>query len=173
MKEIFLLLAEYNIQANHDMIQILDQMPPAKIALDVGAYYKSFLGILNHVLLSNLYWIRRLAKFLPELGPILQDIPDVQPKTPKDIIWSTLDALKPVLTKVDDQLKRLVQLLSEQKYSELIKYTSSKGGERTMIVWQILLHLFNHHTHNRGQIAVLLDQMGIENDYSSILWRNL
>ncbi len=173
MKEIFQLLADYNIQANQDMINILEKVPAGKIMQDVGAYYKSILGILNHMLLSNIYWIRRLAKYLPELAPVLASTPNVQPKTPTDIVWPGLDALKRAMIDVDNQLKLMVQILPETKYSEGIKYSSSKGGEKTMILWQVLLHLFNHHTHNRGQVAVLLDQMGIENDYSSILWRNL
>ncbi|OLS15370.1 MAG: DinB family protein [Promethearchaeota archaeon CR_4] len=171
MKEIFRLLAEYTIQANHDMIRILEQIPLAKVTQDVGAYYKSILGILNHLLLSNIYWMGHLAKLIPELKPILHELPNVQPKTPTDIIWDTLDSIKPALAGVDAQLKRLVQLLPEQKYVEGVKYASSKGGEQTLIPWQVLLHLFNHQTHNRGQVAVLLDQFGVENDYSSILWR--
>ncbi len=172
MKEIFQLLVMYNIQANHDLIGILNKTPADKVTQDVGAYYKSILGILNHVLLSNIYWIRRLAKYLPELEPILQEIPNVQPQTPRDIVWDTLEKLKPVLSAVDAQIERLVSMLPDQRLTEEVKYTSTKGGERSIVVWHILIHLFNHHTHNRGQIAVLLDQMGIDNDYSSILWRN-
>lgn len=36
-------------------------------------------------------------------------------------------------------------------------------------VWLVFLHLFNHQTHNRGQIALILDQIGVDNDYSGIL----
>jgi uncharacterized damage-inducible protein DinB len=35
--------------------------------------------------------------------------------------------------------------------------------------WLVLLHMFNHQTHNRGQIALILDQMGVDNDYSGII----
>lgn len=37
--------------------------------------------------------------------------------------------------------------------------------------WLVWLHMFNHQTHNRGQIeiAVILDQMEVDNDYSGIL----
>ncbi len=173
MKEIFQLLADYNIQANRDMLHILEQSPPTSVTQDVKSYYKSILGILNHMVLSNIYWIKRLAKHISELAPVLANVPDVQPQTPTEIVWTTLDALKINLVGIDNQLKRLVQVLPEAKYTESIKYTSSKGGEKTMIIWHVLLHLFNHHTHNRGQVAVLLDQFGIANDYSSILWRNL
>ncbi len=33
----------------------------------------------------------------------------------------------------------------------------------------VFLHLFNHQTHHRGQISVLLDQLGVENDYSNLI----
>jgi uncharacterized damage-inducible protein DinB len=33
----------------------------------------------------------------------------------------------------------------------------------------VLLHLFNHQTHHRGQVAALLDQTGVANDYPGIV----
>ncbi|OLS13135.1 MAG: DinB family protein [Promethearchaeota archaeon CR_4] len=153
------------------MIQVLEKVPPGKVTQDVGAYYKSILGILNHMLLSNIYWIRHLGKYVQEIAPIAEQVPDARPNSPTDLLWPTLGALKPVLLNVDHQIRNLVQVLPENRFSEPVKYSSSKGGEKTMILWQVLQHLFNHHTHNRGQVAVLLDQLGVENDYSSILWR--
>jgi uncharacterized damage-inducible protein DinB len=173
MKNVFQLLAEYNIQTDQDMIQIIDQLYPAKINQDVGAYYNSILGILNHMVLSIIYWVRRFAKYYPEIEPLLDDIPETPTASTADIVWSTMDDLKPIIAGLDQQIKRLVNELTEERYSDEIKYTSSKGGEGTMIAWKVLLHLFNHQTHNRGQIAIILDQFGIKNDYSSILWRGL
>ena len=31
------------------------------------------------------------------------------------------------------------------------------------------MHMFNHQTHHRGQVSLVLDQFGIENYYSNMI----
>jgi uncharacterized damage-inducible protein DinB len=77
--------------------------------------------------------------------------------------------LKPVRTAVDAALQQACDLLSERQYASVMEYKGWDGKDMKKSVWLVLAHQFNHQTHHRGQIAVLLDQMGIENDYSGIL----
>mgnify|MGYP006287278417 FL=1 len=49
-------------------------------------------------------------------------------------------------------------------------YQNSKGREFRQPLWQILLHMFNHQTHHRGQVAQALDELGIQNDVSNLIW---
>lgn len=167
MKELFKLLAEYNLQTNHAMLQILEKLPPEKLTTDVGSYYKSILGILNHMLGANINWIRRISGLIPELEKIRSGLPEVSYGS--SLIWVTLDDLKKVLTEMDIRLKKMVELIPEAKFSERLAFTTFKGEKMDKSTYHMLLQVFNHQTHNRGMIAALLDQMGIENDYSNII----
>ncbi len=55
--------------------------------------------------------------------------------------------------------------------NSVINYKNYKGDDVEKEVWKILLQWFNHQTHHRGQISVLLDMIGENNDYSSLLAR--
>jgi uncharacterized damage-inducible protein DinB len=70
---------------------------------------------------------------------------------------------------MDDLIKEMVEEFSEEQYNQRVTYKDLKGKKQNKIVYHILLHLFNHQTHHRGQVALLLDQLKIENDYSNLI----
>ena len=42
-------------------------------------------------------------------------------------------------------------------------YTSKVDGRRrTVPRWVLVVHVFNHQTHHRGQVTTLLSQMGLD-----------
>ena len=169
MKELFQLLSKYNAQANAEMIGILEHLTAKQIATDVHSFYGSILGLLNHILVSDVLWLKRFRKQFPELEPINPKLPSFHMEGWKDIIWPSLALLKPIRTAVDEALKQACDLLTEKQYASVMSYKNWDGKELQNTVRLILLHMFNHQTHNRGQIALILDQMAVENDYSGIL----
>ena len=43
-----------------------------------------------------------------------------------------------------------------------MRYSNSKGVERTHPAWPAMTHFFNHQTHHRGQVTTLLAQAGVD-----------
>lgn len=168
MKELFQLLGEYNLQTNRAMIQILEGIPPEQLSQDVGSYYKSIIGILNHMFSANVGWMKRITSFFPELADISPKLPD-KISFGSDIVWETLDDLKPVQSVIDDLIKDMIELFPEDKFADRCSYTNWRGEKVSKLAYHMLLQMFNHQTHHRGSISVLLDQFGIENDYSNII----
>ena len=72
---------------------------------------------------------------------------------------------------LDDVIILFANGMDESKLSSVLKYKNYKGEEIEKEVWKTLLHWFNHQTHHRGQISVLLDLIGIDHDYSSVVTR--
>jgi uncharacterized damage-inducible protein DinB len=171
MQELFELLADYNEQTNREMLSILASQPPELLSRPGGAYHGSVLGILNHLLQADVLWLRRFALALPELGFLAPELPAFQLKGLKDIVWDGLPAFQPEREKVDGLLKRVVRELPPARYPEILEYRNIKGEAQRKILWRILLHVFNHQTHHRGQVAALLDRFGVENDYSNLSWK--
>jgi uncharacterized damage-inducible protein DinB len=66
---------------------------------------------------------------------------------------------------------QFIEELDENKLKSAFKYKNFKGEDMEGTLWKILLQWFNHQTHHRGQISVLLDMLGVDNDYSSMLGR--
>jgi len=171
MRELFQLLAEYNKQTNQEVLGILEGLPQEKLSKDLGSYYSSILGIMNHILITDTTWIRRFANNLPELNVVTPQLPMFELKTWKDIVWNSLSIFKPVRTSVDEVIGQVFRLVSEDKYNLKMKYQDYKGQEQHKTVWYAFLHFFNHQTHHRGQVAVLLDQLSVENDFSNLIWK--
>jgi uncharacterized damage-inducible protein DinB len=169
MKELFQLLAKYNKQTNKTMFQILEKMPAEQVTRDMKGYYKSILGTLNHLTMSDINWIRRVSGAVKDLSSLAASLPTVQAKAPTDISWKTLSELKAVRIDIDEKIARMADLIPEKAYTTKITYKNWKGEDKSNLVWHLLLQVFNHQTHHRGTVSVLLDQLGVENDYSSVL----
>jgi len=171
-KEVLELLAKYNELTNQEMIKILEGIEPTKLTENVGSYYGSILGILNHHLLADIGWLRALGTHISTLNfviPRLERFPSDRP-LPNELHWASLNEYKTVRTEIDIFLKRVVQSIPPSQYTTILKI-KGRRGEQEYLPWRILLHLFNHHTHHRGGVAILLDQLGVENDYSNLLWK--
>jgi len=59
--------------------------------------------------------------------------------------------------------------LSEEGWFTAIEYSNSKGEPFRTPVWQAVLHLVNHGTAHRGQIAAILRQIGVAPPNSDLI----
>jgi uncharacterized damage-inducible protein DinB len=120
---------------------------------------------------ADVTWLRRLAGHLPELKSVTQELPEFQFRGLKVLAWDSLPALRPAREKVDGLLERVVRDIPAARYPEPMEYRNIRGEPQRKIIWRVLLHVFNHQTHRRGQVAALLDQFGVANDYSNLIWK--
>ena len=113
-----------------------------------------------------------LGESVSDLGFVLELIKNFQIERlpPKELHWKTLSEYNTVRIEVDNIIERAVNALPPDKYSTEIT-TETKRGKITYIIWRTLLLMFNHHTHHRGGVSVLLDQLNVKNDFSSLLWK--
>jgi uncharacterized damage-inducible protein DinB len=169
MKELFQLLSKYNAQTNAEMMGILGKLTAEQIAADVRSFFGSVLGLLNHILVVDVMWLKRFCKQFPELDTIKPKLPEFQMKGLKEIIWPSLAVLKPIRSGVDEAIQQAFELLTEKQYDSVMEYKSWDGKDMRKTAWLVFLHFFNHQTHHRGQISLILDQLAIDNDYSGII----
>lgn len=172
IKDVFITLAKYNRITNLELIEVLREVEAEKLIDNVGSYYKSIMGILNHQLLADINWLRALGSNISELNFITSELEAFSSHRPSpiELHWPSLNEYKSARILVDNLIERSVKSIPSSKYSNVLKIENPRGKLEDM-PWRILLHLFNHHTHHRGGIAVLLDQLDIKNDYSNLLWK--
>ena len=171
IKDVFDLLAKYNTKTNQKVSDILEGLESSKLTEDLGAYFGSILGLLDHQLAADIGWFRALGENISawDFVPPLLESYSIERLPQKELHWKTLSEYKPVRVEVDKVLERMVNELDPDQFSTSFTIEGRRGKFEN-IIWRVLLQIFNHQTHHRGGISVLLDQLEIENSFSSLLF---
>lgn len=137
MKKYFLKLYEYNIWANKRVLNALN----SQNVLD-----EKILGLLGHIVAAQFLWLHRI-KGLPAPGVKL---------------WGayTLPQLNTMAEMAGNQWLEFVK--STENFDREMSYRNYTGDPYTNNVENIMIHLVNHSSYHRAQIAMLLRQKGFE-----------
>jgi uncharacterized damage-inducible protein DinB len=158
-------LAWYNRRTNEAMADIF-AVNRDLLEQPGRAYYGSLLGVLAHVVLSDITWLRRVgAEALDEVGVLRLKFDGLAAQPFRDF-----DEWRDERISMDALIENFCASLSDDGILAEVTYRNSKGDQFRQPRWQLLLQMFNHQTHHRGQIAQILDEEGVANDYSNLVW---
>ena len=146
----FILLANFNKLANEKIITFCNKLTEIAYKKDRGAFFSSIHGTLNHLLVVDRAFISRLEG------------KDHGIKSLDQILYKNLSELEDARIKEDKRLVDLVNRLSGESLTKEITYTGFESGETTSTMNRILITIFNHQTHHRGQVHNMLSQAGIK-----------
>ncbi len=159
----FQLMATYNRRLNEQVYQACAALSPAELEQDVGAFFKSILGSLNHIVVGDLLWLSRFAKHSPRYQSLARLAVYPKPSSLDEQLYNNLDAYWVVRKDIDDTVYEwLSNEAWKTDFESDLTYTSSKGVVSRRNFAELVSHLFNHQTHHRGQISTLLYQKGID-----------
>jgi uncharacterized damage-inducible protein DinB len=149
MKAHFVSMAIYNSWANARLYRAASQLPEEQYRKDVGAYFKSLHGTLNHLLAADRIWMRRLTGT------------GEHPVKLNAIVFDDLPSLTVARQEEDERIIKFVQGLTENQFDEVCEYQTLSGTPQKQMRYDILAHLFNHQAHHRGQAHTILTVLGI------------
>jgi uncharacterized damage-inducible protein DinB len=149
MKTHFVMLANYNAWANARLFRMAASLQDQLYRKDVGTYFKSLHGTLNHLLTADRIWMRRLSGS--------GDHPDKL----NAIVFDDLPSLQAARVQEDRRIQDFVQELAEPAFEEMWEYQMLNGTPQRQRRREILAHLFNHETHHRGQAHAILTLLGV------------
>lgn len=143
------LLAEYNRWMNGELFEVCARIPDSDRRRDMGAFFRSIHGTFNHLLLADRLWMGRLT-----------DEPFVVSSLAEEL-YADYDDLHRERRMEDQRILNWVAALTEIDLDREISYISAVDKKhRQFRMEDILLHLFHHQTHHRGQITTLISQLG-------------
>jgi uncharacterized damage-inducible protein DinB len=166
IKDILKYYSHCNKYININIIKILKENDYV-FSKTITGYYKNINDILFHILSVDLSWTNDLKEimkskiFEEKIYKEFNDGNDINPY--KSIIYFESDRI------ILDDL--LIEYVNEINLNDLEKEIKYKNNTRKK-AWEILIHMFNHQTHHRGQISQILDENGIENDFSNMIRYN-
>jgi uncharacterized damage-inducible protein DinB len=137
MKEFFLKWYQYNAWANRRVIGCLERQMVSD---------EKILSVFGHLMAANFIWLNRI-----------KDLPKSRYE-----LWGAYDLieLRKMVEEADESWMNFIH--STENFDRLMKYRNYVGDYFENNVQQIMIHLVNHGTYHRGQVAMLLRQKGFE-----------
>jgi len=161
-------MAQYNLRLNTQVYAAASQLSAEDLAQDMGAFFKSILGTLNHIMVGDLFWLNRFALLhgvkstqYSAFKTALEYFP--KPNALNQILFKDFSELQEIRKQLDLVIQEwLTNDACHEDFKLNLTYHNSKGEGATRDFGELASHLFNHQTHHRGQVATLLSQKGID-----------
>lgn len=140
-------LFDYGYWANERLFRVISQLTPEEFTRSVAGSYGSVRNTLVHALSTEWGWLDRCGG--PERGPRLE--PDAYP---------TAESLISDWGRVETYMRGHLAGLEDGDLARDVEYEGAGGAIRSMPLGELLHHAANHGVHYRGQIALLLRELG-------------
>lgn len=148
MDDLWAQYARYNRLANETLYEACAALSDEARRRDLGAFFKSVHGTLNHLLLGDRIWMARF-----EGGS--------HPSTGLDaILHDDFAELRAARAEMDVRIEAFFAALPADFCGRILRYVNNAGLESADPASVILPHFFNHQTHHRAQVHTLLGQLG-------------
>jgi uncharacterized damage-inducible protein DinB len=142
----FQLLARYNRIANERLFAKCAELNDTEYRQPRAGSFGSIHGLLNHILLGDRRWMGLFEsgeRPTPLLSQILYDnFPDLQTARVRE----------------DARIESFFAGLEAAFWTRSFAYTNNQGKDYVESAHVACSHLFNHQTHHRGQVHVMLSQ---------------
>lgn len=147
----FQTLARYNRVVNERLYQACAQLDGPQYRQERPGSFRSIHRTLNHILLSDRIWMGRFTSqdvlHTPSLHTLLYDD------------WGELQAARAA---EDARMETFFTDPPPGFLEREIRYVNSQGIEFTDPVPLLVAHMFNHQTHHRAQIHVMLSDSPVK-----------
>lgn len=156
------LLARYNGWMNRRLYETAESLPALELHQDRGAFFGSILGTLNHIMVADLVWLRRFAAHPAGFSALegLHRFP--APAALDQILYADFVELSQRRFLLDDVIIDWCAELTDEDLARVLDYHSMSGVAARKVFAGLVMHMFNHQTHHRGQVTTLLSQAGLD-----------
>jgi len=155
-------MAKYNQRLNEQIYESAQGLPESKINENLGAFFGSILGTLNHILVGDILWLSRYKTHSCEYKSLLKIDDYPTPNGLNDILYKDVKELYRARKEIDELLINWIDEISESDLERQFLYKNAQGVTSSRNFAEVLSHLFNHQTHHRGQVSTLLSQFGVD-----------
>jgi len=150
MTAIWAQYAHYNRLANQQLYEVCARLSDEERRRDLGAFFRSVHGTLNHLVLGDRIWMTRFeggSHPSTDLGAIL---------------FEDFAELQKARVAMDDRIESFFGNLPADFLERSLRYINNSGFDATDPASVIVPHFFNHQTHHRAQVHTLLSQLGYD-----------
>src|SRR6476660_4797647 len=140
----FRMLARYNRIANERLFEKCAALEPAEYRKSREGSCGSIHGLLNHLLLGDRIWMARFEGKGRETPPL------------NAVLFDEFSELRTARIEQDARIEHFFEHLDGSFFSRSLQYTNNQGKDYVEQAPVAMSHFFNHQTHHRGQVHVML-----------------
>jgi uncharacterized damage-inducible protein DinB len=137
----------YSAWADRHILDAASGLSDDELRREQGASFGSVLGNLRHMAEAQATWFARWAGVPPDGLPRLEDSAGVA------TVRKAFDALHAAQ-------RDYLSSLTPESVAAPCSYVDTRGQPQSRPLWQSLLHVVNHGTHHRAEIALVLTSFG-------------
>ncbi|PWB81911.1 MAG: damage-inducible protein DinB [Methylocystaceae bacterium] len=154
-------MARYNRWQNGSLYAAADALSDEARRADRGAFFKSIHGTLNHLLWADAMWMSRIAD-APKPTVALRA---------SHAFRADWTGLKEERAAMDERLVGWADGLDETALEgDLSWFSGAKQADIVMARKLIVVHVFNHQTHHRGQVHAMLTAAGAKPEDTDLIF---
>jgi uncharacterized damage-inducible protein DinB len=140
-------LLDYHYWAQERVYDAVKPLSPEQFTRDLGNSFPSVRDTLVHILWAECLWYARWQK---------ESLPMPSPETLPD-----LESVRQAAKKHEMRMRALLERFGQDGINQSMEYTSRLDGkDHKSIFWQMFQHVINHATYHRGQVTMMLRQLG-------------
>lgn len=153
---LFRMLGQFNAWANGRLYESCARLSDDDYRRERKAFFGSIHRTLNHILVVDQLWRGRIEGRMPPY------------KSLADVPYEVFDDLRAARVVEDGALVTFVDALDSKRLAEIVRYEFLDGTPGSAPAELLLITLFNHQTHHRGQVHCMLTGFGCKPDDTDI-----
>ena len=158
-KEYALTMARYNLWQNEGILAAAGALSPAERERERGAFFGSIQKTLSHLFWADMVWLSRFTVTPAPEGGIPDSVSLISD-------WKTFLAERKAF---DLQIVQWAHdVVPDWFEDDLSWFSGALGRNVTKSKKALVIHLFNHQTHHRGQIHAMLTAAGAKLDATDV-----
>lgn len=153
------MMSRYNRAMNERVYDVCASLGDEDRKQDRGAFFGSIHATLNHLVWAD---ARAVAAFASREAP---------PPDTRTEMHADFDSLRAHRRALDEAIVAIAEVLTQPMLdAKKTQASVATGRVREWPLGALLVHLFNHQTHHRGQLSTLLSQLGLDLGVTDIPW---
>ncbi len=146
----------YMYWANRRYVAVAEGLTGEQLHRAQGQSWGDVHSVLVHMMSSEWVWLQRWHGESPKAHLDAAAFP-------------TLNALKQRWAEVEQQMRGFLAGQSAQALLAPIQYSNFKGESFRVPLWQMLMHVVNHETHHRGELAAMFAVMNVPHPEEEVI----
>lgn len=161
-KSQLILMADYNQLMNQRIFEATAHLSDTVLTEDKGAFFKSVIITVNHIMIGDILWLKRFSKHPSDYTSLKQMNEYPHAESLDQVLYNNMAHFYKERKKLDQIIIEFCNELKAEDINNSLNYINFKKEKHCKRFGSLILHVFLHQIHHRGQVTTLLSQEKID-----------